>query len=104
MREETHSSYKLCPFCEQQLLPEQRPFIQLENAEEAHLLCWRKRQDYTPPTAPESAKQLAWEKFCTENGWSCRICGALPEVGHQLENNLCDDCKFSLKNFDSTDS
>lgn len=102
--EETHSPYKLCAFCEQPLLPEQRPFIQVENGEEAHLVCWSKHQDSAPPTASEAERQLAWEKLCDENDWHCRICGALPELGQQFDNNLCDDCRFSLKNFDPTSS
>ena len=102
MREATHSPMKMCAICEQPILPEQFPSIPLKNGDEAHLLCWRKTQDTTPTGVSESARQLAWRELCVENGWSCRICGALPELGQQFENNLCEDCKISLRNYDPT--
>jgi hypothetical protein len=51
---------------------------------------------------PERRKDIAWEHLSLENGWSCRICGAIPDVGVQFENNLCEDCRLSLRNYDPT--
>jgi hypothetical protein len=86
---------KMCAICEQPILPEQLPSIQLKNGDDAHLLCWRKTQDTTPTGASESARQLAWQELCVENGWSCRICGALPELG-QNSKTTCAKTARSL--------
>jgi hypothetical protein len=51
---------------------------------------------------PERRKDIAWEHLSLENGWSCRICGAIPDVGMRFENNLCEDCRLSLRNYDPT--
>jgi hypothetical protein len=53
---------------------------------------------------PERRKDIAWENLSLENGWCCRICGVIPEIGKQFENNLCEDCKLSLMNYDPTAS
>jgi len=53
---------------------------------------------------PERRKDIAWDHLSLENGWSCRICGAIPDVGVQFENNLCEDCRLSLRNYDPTAS
>jgi hypothetical protein len=45
---------------------------------------------------------IAWENLCLEKGWCCRICGALPEIGKQFENDLCEDCRLTLRNYDPT--
>ena len=50
----------------------------------------------------ERRKDIAWETLSFENGWSCRICGAIPAVGVQFEHNLCEVCKLSLRNYDPT--
>jgi len=102
VQEATQSAMKKCAICEQPILPEHLPCAQLENGEEAHLVCWKKNQS-APQTEPLThEKQVAWEKLCEEKGWSCRICGALPDLGQQFENNLCEDCKLSLGNYDPT--
>jgi len=93
---------KTCAICEQPIFSEEHPTIQLENGEEAHLLCWGKSQDTAGAKPPDAAKQLAWQQLCEENGWRCRICGAVPELGQQFENNICEDCKISLRNYDPT--
>ena len=93
---------KTCAICEQPL-SEEDSTIRLENGEEAHLLCQSKSQDAAPAAnASDPAKQLAWQQLCEENGWRCRICGGLPEIGQQFENNVCEDCKISLRNYDPT--
>jgi hypothetical protein len=46
----------------------------------------------------ERRKATAWEGLCRENGWCCRLCGALPELGKQFEDTLCEDCRLSVKN------
>jgi len=51
---------------------------------------------------PERRKDIAWANLSRENGPSCRICGAVPEAGLQLENDLCEDCRLSLRNYDPT--
>jgi len=51
---------------------------------------------------PERQKAIAWENLSLEKGWCCRICGVIPELGKQFENNLCEDCKLSLRNYDPT--
>jgi len=53
---------------------------------------------------PERRRDIAWEAHCLENGWSCRFCGAIPDVGTQFENNLCEDGRLSLRNYDPTAS
>ena len=93
---------KTCVICEQPIFSEEQPTIQLDKGEEAHLLCWSKSQDASTAKPPHAAKQLAWQQLCEENGWRCRICGAIPELGRQFENNMCEDCKISLKNYDPT--
>ena len=47
-------------------------------------------------------RDIAWEHLSLENGWSCRICGAIPAVGVKFEDNLCEDCTLSLRNYDPT--
>lgn len=53
---------------------------------------------------PERRKDTAWESLAFENGWSCRICGANPELGMQFGDYLCEDCRLSLGNYDPTAS
>ncbi len=53
---------------------------------------------------PERRKDIAWENLCLEKGWGCRICGVIPEVGMQFKDNLCEDCRLSLRNYDPTAS
>jgi hypothetical protein len=50
------------------------------------------------PEDPERRKDVAWENLCRESGWTCRICGAIPERGKQFEKGLCEDCRLSIKN------
>jgi hypothetical protein len=53
---------------------------------------------------PERRKDIAWENLALENGWCCRICGAIPELGVRFKDNLCEDCRLSLGNYDPTAS
>ena len=46
----------------------------------------------------EHKKDAAWANVCRENGWLCRICGAVPEQGLQFADNLCDDCRKIVRN------
>ena len=36
----------------------------------------------------EHEKDAAWTKLCTENGWICRICGAVPERGSDFRTRF----------------
>jgi len=47
-------------------------------------------------------QEIVWKQLCLDKGWECRLCGAIPEVGKEFENNLCEDCKLSLRNYDPT--
>ena len=38
----------------------------------------------------ERRKAAAWEGLCRENGWCCRLCGALPELGKRMSEDLRD--------------
>jgi hypothetical protein len=49
---------------------------------------------------PDLRKAAVWQNLCAENGWACRICGAIPDLGKQFDNNLCDDCRLTLHNGD----
>ena len=51
-----------------------------------------------------SREQLAWNEFCMSKGWACRLCGEIPEIGKQFNDNLCEDCQLSLRNYGSTSS
>ena len=107
MPEETHAPENvICAVCKQPILAEQRPSVFMKDGAEVHIECWSAAElspfSTDPQAASEEAKHLAWEKLCAENGWSCRICGAFPELGQQLEDNVCEDCKISLRNYDPT--
>ena len=52
----------------------------------------------TDPENLERQKDRAWESLCRQNGWECRICGAVPERGLQFTDNLCDDCRKIMRN------
>ena len=47
---------------------------------------------------PEGRRATVWENLCVENGWSCHICGAFPQIGEQFEKGVCDDCRLTLNN------
>jgi hypothetical protein len=46
----------------------------------------------------ERRKDAAWATLCRENGWDCRLCGAMPERGKQFADRLCEDCRLAMKN------
>jgi hypothetical protein len=48
---------------------------------------------------PDLRKAAVWQNLC-ENGWACRIYGAIPDLGTRFEKNLCDDCRLTLHNAD----
>ena len=45
----------------------------------------------------EQSKDEGWASLCRENGWICRVCGAIPERGRQFDDNLCDDCRLVIR-------
>jgi hypothetical protein len=52
----------------------------------------------TDDTERARTRDAAWHRVCQENGWVCRICGAVPDVGHLFETELCDDCRKMARN------
>jgi len=54
-------------------------------------------------TGNTAREQFVWQNFCTTQGWTCRICGAIPDIGKQFEDNVCEDCRLLTKNFASPD-
>jgi len=42
----------------------------------------------------EKLKESTWKELCRQYGWLCKMCGAVPELGKQFEDNLCDNCKL----------
>lgn len=46
----------------------------------------------------ERQRDEAWANLSVESGWVCRICGAVPEIGKQFTDNLCDDCRKMARN------
>jgi len=46
----------------------------------------------------EKIREATWADLCRRNGWVCKVCGAVPELGKRFDGDLCDDCRLQLKN------
>jgi len=43
--------------------------------------------------------EIAWERLCRDKGWCCRFCSSIPKVGEPFKDNVCEDCRLSMKNY-----